>query len=82
MSTVFLTAIDVAHILRISKALAYRLIAQGEIPSFQFGRVSRVRQEDLDAFIQQHMRKPNSNATTGNDNNTGLPEKGDIQQGV
>lgn len=51
----FLTAIDVAGILKISKGLAYRLIQSREIPSFAIGKTVRVRRADLDAFIISHM---------------------------
>ena len=42
---------DVAIILNISRALAYRLLAEGTIPSIRFGRTVRVRPEDLEKFI-------------------------------
>jgi excisionase family DNA binding protein len=38
--------------LRISKALAYKLIMEGEIPSVKFGRTVRVKSQDLNAFIE------------------------------
>jgi excisionase family DNA binding protein len=80
MSSTFLTARDIAHVLRISRSLAYRLIAQCEIPSIQFGRVSRVRQEDLDTFIQKRMRKRDTDATARLDAYHEPAEKGEIQQ--
>jgi excisionase family DNA binding protein len=80
MNTTFLTPRDIAHMLKISRALAYRLIAHGEIPSIQFGRVSRVRQEDLDTFIQQSARRPNSDSPTEPNTSDGLLEKPEIQQ--
>jgi excisionase family DNA binding protein len=54
MATTFLTGKEIADALKISKALAYRLIARGEIPSLRFGRVVRVRTEDLEQFIEAH----------------------------
>ena len=51
-----LKASDVAQILRISKGLAYRMMQQGEIPSIQFGRTTRVRRQDLDEFIRTHVK--------------------------
>ena len=51
MNANFLNAVEIAAILKISKALAYRLIATGEITSIRFGRTVRVREEDLQAFI-------------------------------
>ena len=54
MTTNFYTAVEIAELLKISKSLAYRLIAKGDIPSIRFGRTVRVRQEDLDGFIQEN----------------------------
>jgi excisionase family DNA binding protein len=80
MSSTFLTPRDIANILKISRALAYRLIARCEIPSIQFGRVRRVRNEDLEMFIQKSVRKPNSDRPTETNTNDGLSGKGDIPQ--
>jgi excisionase family DNA binding protein len=44
---------DVAIILNISRALAYRLLSEGAIPSIRFGRTVRVRVEDLEKFIAE-----------------------------
>jgi len=51
-----LRASEVAQILGISKAKAYKLIQQGEIRSIQFDRTTRVRRQDLDEFIKTHMK--------------------------
>ena len=51
-----LTAGEVAQILRFSKAKAYRLMQTGEIRSIQFDRTTRVRRQDLDEFIKDHMK--------------------------
>jgi excisionase family DNA binding protein len=64
VNTIFLTTVEVASILRISKALCYRLIAKGELPAIKFGRTLRVKQDDLDVFIRK-------NSTTQNDPNLG-----------
>jgi excisionase family DNA binding protein len=50
-----LTAKDVAQILRISKALAYRLVTDGQLPAVRFGRTVRIRQEDLQAFVVNNL---------------------------
>ena len=46
---------DVANILNISRALAYRLLAERTIPSVRFGRTVRVRPEDLEKFIAEKL---------------------------
>ena len=48
-----LTAREVAALLHVSKAQAYRLIQQGKLKSIRFGRTVRVKPEDLEAFIQR-----------------------------
>ena len=59
-----LTASDVARHLKISRALSYRLIADGKLSGIRFGRTVRVREQDLIAFIQQ-----NITISHGDDNN-------------
>jgi excisionase family DNA binding protein len=51
---VFLKGPQVARLLNISRAHAYRLIARGEIPSLRFNRTVRVREADLKAFIAKN----------------------------
>ena len=48
-----LKASDVARVLSISKALAYRLIQQSLIPAVRINTAVRVRPCDLDAFIER-----------------------------
>lgn len=47
MYTKFHTAKDIATLFKVSKAFAYKLIAQGVIPSVRIGKSVRVRSEDL-----------------------------------
>ena len=44
---------DVAEILNISKAFAYRMMNEGRIPTVRMGRCVRVRPEDLQVFIAE-----------------------------
>ena len=53
-----LRADDVAEILNISLALAYRLMQLGEIRCVRIGTAVRVRPEDLDAYIQDNLSEP------------------------
>jgi len=46
---------DVAIILNISRALAYRLLAEGAIPSIRFGGTVRCRPSDLEQFIKLNL---------------------------
>ena len=52
-----MTVRDVAEELGISERSAWRLVAQGELPVHQFGASTRVRREDLDAFIGRCRRR-------------------------
>jgi excisionase family DNA binding protein len=47
-----LKASDVARILNISKALVYRLIQQGVIPSVRINHAVRVMPSDLNAYVK------------------------------
>jgi excisionase family DNA binding protein len=47
---------DVARMLNISRAFAYQLMRQGEIPTVWIGNAVRVRREDLLAYIDQNRR--------------------------
>jgi excisionase family DNA binding protein len=47
---------DVARMLNISRAFAYQLMRQGEIPTVRIGNAVRVRKEDLLAYINQNRR--------------------------
>jgi len=53
-SNQLLKAEQVAERLRISRALAYRLMQTGEIPTVRFSRTVRVCEADLEDFILQH----------------------------
>jgi excisionase family DNA binding protein len=47
-----LKAMDVARILNISRALSYRLMDSGMIPSVRINRAVRVKPSDLKRFIE------------------------------
>ena len=46
-----LKATDVAKILNISRALAYRLLQKGDIPAIRIKNVVRVKPSDLEDYI-------------------------------
>ena len=50
-----LSASDVAEILKISRAMAYKLMRTREIPTVQIGKSKRVRLSDLKVFIQDNL---------------------------
>ena len=47
---------DVAEILNISLPFAYQLMRRGEIPTVRLGRAVRVREIDLDNFIEGQLQ--------------------------
>jgi excisionase family DNA binding protein len=49
-----LKATDVAEKLNISRAFAYKLMKQGDIPTVQIGDSRRVRPSDLQHYILQN----------------------------
>ncbi len=54
MDTQFFTPAEVAKLLKISRALSYRLIAEGQIACIRFGRTVRISQAGLEEFIARH----------------------------
>jgi excisionase family DNA binding protein len=50
-----LTGSEIASILNVSKAFAYQLMRNGEIPTVRLGRAVRVRPEDLQAFVKKNL---------------------------
>ncbi|MBX3004607.1 MAG: helix-turn-helix domain-containing protein [Anaerolineales bacterium] len=54
-TTHLLRAREVAKILNVSQALAYRLMQMGEIPCVRIGTAVRVRPEDLEAYIHANL---------------------------
>jgi len=44
---------EVADILQVSRAMAYKLLNQGEIPSVRIGKSVRVRRPDLERYIHE-----------------------------
>jgi len=57
-TTLSLLRIDeVAVRLAVSRSMAWKLIAQGDIRSVRIGRAIRVRPADLDAFITDSARE-------------------------
>ena len=53
-----LRAVEVAQILNISRAFAYRLMQQGKIRTVAIDRARRVRPEDLHTFIEENILPP------------------------
>jgi excisionase family DNA binding protein len=50
---------EVADELGISERSAWRLVELGELPVYHFGACTRVKREDLDAYIERSRRQRN-----------------------
>jgi excisionase family DNA binding protein len=50
---VWLSTKEAAAYLGINLRTLYRFIDEGELPAYKFGRVIRLRQSELDGFIEQ-----------------------------
>ena len=55
ISSKLLKATEVAEILNISRAMAYRLIQLGNIRAVRIGSARRVRLQDLHDYIQENL---------------------------
>lgn len=47
----FLTASEAAERMRVSKMTVYRLIRSGKLPAVQIGKAYRVRERDLEGYL-------------------------------
>ncbi len=56
----WLSTADAANRLGINTRTLYRLIDDGQIPAYKFGRVIRVQGKDVEAFIEGARVKPGS----------------------
>ncbi len=50
-----LKASDIAKILNISRAMAYRLMQMGEIRTISIGTAKRVRIQDLSLYVESNL---------------------------
>ena len=44
---------EVAALLRVSRMTVYRLIRQGDLPAVRVGRGYRIREEDVDRYLEE-----------------------------
>ena len=47
----FVTVIEVAQLMRVSKMTVYRLIRHGDLPAVRVGRGYRIREEDVHRYL-------------------------------
>jgi excisionase family DNA binding protein len=50
---------DIAALLNISRTQAFILMKRGDIPTIRFGKLVRVRTEDLEQFIEEKRTRNN-----------------------
>ena len=51
-TSTFLTVAEVAALLRVSTMTVYRLIKAGELPAARIGRSYRIREDDVDRYLE------------------------------
>jgi excisionase family DNA binding protein len=56
----WLSTQEAARRMGITPRTLYRFIDEGQLPAYRFGRVIRLREADVDAFIQASRIKPGS----------------------
>lgn len=49
---------DIAERLAVSRSMAWKLVAGGQLPSIRIGRAVRVRPRDLEAYLADAAREP------------------------
>jgi excisionase family DNA binding protein len=54
-TTKFLTVPEVAEALQVSQRTVFRWMSEGWLPAIRVGKVTRIRQSDLEAFLQAHV---------------------------
>lgn len=50
----YLKCSQIANLLNISNAAAYRLVRDGQLPSVRFNKTVRVKTEDFDEFLRRN----------------------------
>ena len=58
MNEKWLTPEDIAGELRVNKMTVYRMLEAGTITAYRFGRLYRVKPEDLQAYIRASRISP------------------------
>lgn len=58
MDASLLTVAEVADLFRVSSMTVYRLIRTGELPAVRVGRSYRVREGDLQAYLEAQVVDP------------------------
>jgi len=53
--TRFLTIPEVAETLQVSHRTVFRWMSEGLLPVVRVGKITRIRQADLEAFLQAHL---------------------------
>lgn len=56
----WLSTKDASELLGVNLRTLYRFIDEGELPAYKFGRVIRLKEDDVDAFIERARIAPGS----------------------
>lgn len=61
MNDKLLTLQEVAEKLRVSKLTVWRYTDNGSLPAFKIGRALRIKNSDIDKFIESRRKQPKPN---------------------
>lgn len=60
MTASLMTVAEVADLFRVSSMTVYRLIRNGELPAVRVGRSYRVREDDLQSYLEAQVVDPDT----------------------
>ena len=63
MNKAYYSIEEVAELLNVDYQLIYKLIKNGQLPALKLGRIYRINQHDLDAFIEANMTSARGEAS-------------------
>ena len=49
---------ELSRVLGLSLSTTYALLNDGQLPTYRIGRLRKVRQQDVDAFVQSRRERP------------------------
>jgi excisionase family DNA binding protein len=73
MNEMFLTLADLAKMFCVSRSTVWRWHAERGLRVVTVGGVTRIRESDLQAFLERHESQPHDPQLAGNQGNHGLP---------
>ena len=57
----FMTVQQICEWLNLKRSFVYQLAGEGKVPCLRVGKLIRFRQSDMEVWVEEHMRKEDSN---------------------